>query len=132
MGFILRAAFAAMGLWLATYMFDGLQFDEPGTLIAAALLLGVVNAVIRPLVLLLTLPLTIFTLGFFLLVVNAAMLGLVALVLDGFHVQGFWTAAGTSLVVSIVSGLGAALAGDKSRVRIYTSRGGDPFDRPDE
>src|SRR5262245_27050300 len=69
-GFLLRGALAALGLWLATYVFSGLSFDEPATLIAAALLLGIVNAVIRPLVLLLTLPLTVVTLGLFLLVIN--------------------------------------------------------------
>ena len=122
MGFLFRAALTALGLWIATEMFSGLRFDQPGTLIAAALLLGIVNAVIRPLVLLLTLPLTILTLGFFLLVINAAMIGLVALLLNGFHVAGFWTAVGTSLVVSLTSWLGSSAFGDSGRIEIYTSR----------
>jgi len=121
-GFLIRGALVALGLWLATQLFSGLTFDQPGTLIAAALLLGVVNAVIRPLVLLLTLPLTVLTLGFFLLVINAAMVGLVALMLDGFHVASFWTAVGTSLVVSFVSWIGSSAVGNTGRIEVYHSR----------
>jgi putative membrane protein len=124
MGFLLRAGFAALGLWLASHLFSGLSFDDTGTVIAAGLLLGIVNAVVRPLLLLLTLPLTIMTLGFFLLVVNAAMVGLVAWVLDGLHIDGFWTAVGTSLVVSFTSWIGSSAIGDSGRVEIYTSRRG--------
>lgn len=109
--FCLRAAFAAMGLWLASGVLDGLHFDNPQTLIMAALLLGIINAVVRPLVLILTLPITIVTLGFFLLVINAGMLGLVAWLLDGFIIDGFWTAVAASLIVSICSAIAAALAG---------------------
>ena len=122
MGFLIRAALVALGLWLATQLFSGLTFSDPGTLIAAALLLGIVNAVIRPLVLLLTLPITVLTLGFFLLVVNAAMVGLVAWVLDGFHLLGFWTAVGTSLVVSFTSWIGSSAIGDSGRIEVYHSR----------
>ena len=64
-GFFLRCAIVALGLWLATKMLPGLQFDTAGTLLAAALLLGIVNAVIRPIAIVLTLPLTLVTLGLF-------------------------------------------------------------------
>ena len=88
-GFILRGLVAALGLWAATEIFKGdIVIDSPGTLIIAGLLLGVVNAIVRPFVLLLSLPALIFTLGLFLLVVNAAMLGLVALLLPGFRIEG--------------------------------------------
>ncbi len=109
--FCLRAAFAAVGLWLASGILAGLHFSNAQTLIMAALLLGVINAVVRPLVLILTLPITIVTLGFFLLVINAGMLGLVAYLLDGFTIDSFWTAVGASLIVSISSAIAAALAG---------------------
>jgi putative membrane protein len=109
--FCLRAAFAALGLWLASGLLDGLHFDRPQTLIMAALLLGVINAVIKPLVLILTLPITIVTLGFFLLVINAGMLGLVASLLAGFKIDSFWTAVGASLIVSFCSAIAAALMG---------------------
>jgi len=109
--FILRAAIAALGLWLATEWLDGIYIDQPMTLVIAALLLGVVNALIRPLVILLTLPFTLVTLGLFLLVVNAAMLGLVALLLPGMHVVGFWDALWGALIVSVVSWIGSMIFG---------------------
>lgn len=121
-GFLLRAAIVALGLWLATRIFSGLSFDQPSTLIAAALLLGIVNAVIRPVAILLTLPLTLITLGLFLLVVNAAMVGLVALILQGFHISGFWTAVGTSIVISITSWIGSGLIGNSGKVEVIRRR----------
>ena len=117
-GFILRALIASLGLWLATEMLDGLSIDNATTLILAGLLLGVVNAIVRPFALLLALPALLFTLGLFLLVVNAAMLGLVALMLNGFHIDGFWTAVGGALIVSVVSWIGSWFIGPKGRVEI--------------
>jgi putative membrane protein len=122
MGFLMRAAIVAVGLWLATKIFSGLHFASPGVLIAAALLLGLVNAVIRPIAIILTFPLTLVTLGFFLLVVNAAMLGLVALILDGFSIAGFWTAVGGSVVVSITSWLASGLIGNNGRFEVMVIR----------
>lgn len=121
-GFLIRAAVVALGLWLATQIFSGLSFDGPTTLIAAALLLGIVNAVVRPLLLIVTLPITVLTLGLFLLVINAAMLGLVALILDGFHIADFWTAVGTSLIVSVTSWAASSAIGNTGRIEVYTSR----------
>ena len=115
-GFFLRIALVALGLWLATQIFAGLVFDGPGTLIAAALLLGVINAVVRPIAVILTLPITLLTLGFFLLVINAAMLGLVAALLSGFSISGFWTAVGASLVVSLTSWVASGLIGNDGRI----------------
>jgi putative membrane protein len=117
-GFILRALIASLGLWAATEMLDGLAIDDATTLVLAGLLLGAVNAVVRPFALLLSLPALLFTLGLFLLVVNAAMLGLVALMLRGFHIDGFWTAIGGSLIVSVVSWIGSWFIGPKGRVEV--------------
>ena len=122
-GFILRALIASLGLWAATEMLDGLTIDNATTLILAGLLLGIVNAIVRPFALLLSLPALLFTLGLFLLVVNAAMLGLVALMLRGFHIAGFWTAIAGSLIVSIVSWIGSWFIGPKGRVEIIRHRG---------
>jgi putative membrane protein len=107
--FILRVLIAALGLWLATEWVSGITVTTPTTLIFAALLLGVVNAIVRPIVVLLTLPVTLVTLGLFLLVVNAAMLGLVAAFLPGFSIAGFWPAFWAALLISLVSWLGSAL-----------------------
>ena len=77
-----------------------------------------VNAIVRPFALLLSLPALIFTLGLFLLVVNAAMLGLVALLLPGFKIDTFWTAVGGAIIVSIVSWIGSWFIGSRGRVEV--------------
>ncbi|HEU4592669.1 MAG TPA: phage holin family protein [Steroidobacteraceae bacterium] len=117
-GFILRGLIAALGLWAATAMLSGFTIDSATTLILAGLLLGVVNAIVRPFALLLSLPALLFTLGLFLLVINAAMLGLVALMLPGFRIAGFWTAVGGALIVSIVSWIGSWFIGSRGRVEV--------------
>ena len=120
--FILRVLIAALGLWLATEWVSGISVSTATTLIIAALLLGVVNAIVRPIVVILTLPFTLVTLGLFLLVVNAAMLGLVALMLPGFKIAGFWTAIGAALIVSIVSWIGSWFIGSRGRVEVIRPR----------
>jgi putative membrane protein len=117
-GFLLRGLVAALGLWAATSLIDGITIDSGLTLILAGLSLGVVNAVVRPFALLLSLPALVFTLGLFLLVINAAMLGLVALLLPGFKIAGFWSAVGAALIVSIVSWIGSWFIGSRGKVEI--------------
>jgi putative membrane protein len=117
-GFLLRGLVAALGLWAATAMLDGISIDTPMTLILAGLLLGIVNAIVRPFALLLSLPALLVTLGLFLLVINAAMLGLVALFLPGFRIDGFWSAVGGSLIVSVISWIGSWFIGSRGRVEI--------------
>jgi putative membrane protein len=121
-GFILRGLIAALGLWAASEMFDGIEINSPTTLIFAGLLLGVVNAIVRPIAVVLSLPALLFSLGLFLLVINAAMLGLVALLLPGFHIVGFWTAVGGSIVVSVVSWIASWFIGSRGRVEIIRTR----------
>jgi putative membrane protein len=120
--FVLRVAIVALGLWIATKIFAGLQFNSGASLLGAALLLGIVNAIVRPIAVILTLPLTLLTLGLFLLVINAAMLGLVALMLGGFQISGFWTALGASLVVSVTSWLASGLIGNNGKFEVLTSK----------
>jgi putative membrane protein len=121
-GFILRGLVAALGLWAASELFDGIAIDSPLTLIFAGLLLGVVNAIVRPIAVVLSLPALLVTVGLFLLVINAAMLGLVALVLPGFHIAGFWTAVGGSIVVSLVSWIASWFIGSRGRVEVIRPR----------
>jgi putative membrane protein len=109
--FILRVLIAALGLWLATEWVDGIFVRSPVTLILAALLLGIVNAIVKPIAVLLTLPFTLLTLGLFLLVINAAMLGLVAAFLPGMGISGFWAAFWAAIIVSVVSWIGNAMFG---------------------
>lgn len=92
-------------LWITSYLFSGITFKETGALVVAGLLLGLANVGLRPLLIILTLPLSILTLGFFLLVINALMFLLVAWLVNGFEVTGFWTGFFAAIIVSIVNGL---------------------------
>ncbi|HSG22995.1 MAG TPA: phage holin family protein [Azonexus sp.] len=102
-GFFIQWGITSFSLWVATLLFNGIRFSSTGALIISALLLGFANAVLRPLLVILTLPLTLLTLGFFLLVINALMLLLVAKLVSGFRISGFWTAFFASLFISILS-----------------------------
>ena len=108
---ILRALIGALGLYLAAQLVAGIHYDNLTTLLIAAVGLGIVNAILRPVVLLLTLPLTILTLGLWLLVVNAAMLGLIAYLLPGLTVSGLIPAVLGSIVISVVSWIGHIVLG---------------------
>ena len=101
--FILQAVVTALGLWLSAYLVPGVEFLATGSLIAAAVLLGLVNAVVRPILVFVTFPLTVITFGLFLLVVNAATIGLTAMFLGGFVVDGLWAGIGAVIVTGVVS-----------------------------
>ena len=118
LGIILRTLITAAGLWLADQLIAGIYFTGWPTLLLAAFLLGIVNAIVRPLVILLTLPATLLTFGLFLLVINAGMLGLTAWFLDGFAINGFWPALGGWLIVSFVAMLASCFIGAKGRYEI--------------
>ena len=109
LGFVVRLVFAAIGLWIASRIVPGVSVDTTGTLVIAALLLGLVNAFVRPIVFVLTLPVTILTLGLFLLVVNAAMIGLVAMLLGGFRVDGLVAGILAAIVTGLVGWIGDAI-----------------------
>jgi putative membrane protein len=117
-GFLIRLAISALGLWLASVIVPGVRLEGAGSLALAAVLLGIVNAFVRPLVVLLTLPATIVTLGLFLLVVNAAMLGLVAWLLEDFHIAGFGSALLAAIVVSVTSWFASGWIGPSGRVEV--------------
>jgi putative membrane protein len=112
-GFILRALIAALGLWIATKIVPGMAVDSWPTLLEAGLLLGLANAIVRPILILLTLPFTIITLGLFLLVINGLMLELVAFFLHGFHVHGFVAAILGSIVVGLTGWVGSWFIGPR-------------------
>ena len=122
LGFFIRAAIVALGLWLATAWVPGVSIDSPATLILAGLLLGIANSIVRPIAIVLTLPMTIVTLGLFLLVINAGMVGLVAWILPGMRVSGFWAAFWAALIVSLVSTVGSWFVGSKGRVEVIVKR----------
>lgn len=101
--FLLHWAITALCLWAAAKVFRGLKFDSGRSLLIAALLLGLANAVVKPILVVLTLPLTLLTFGLFLLVINALVLLLVAALVRGFRISGFWTALGASVFISLLS-----------------------------
>jgi putative membrane protein len=119
-GFLIRAVVVAIGLWLASEILPGVEIRSPGSLIAAALLLGVVNAVIRPILVILTFPITLLTLGLFLLVINGLMVELVAHLLKGFVVTGLGSAILCALIVSITSWAMSSFVGPEGRIEVVT------------
>lgn len=115
--FALRAAIAALGLWLATLLVGGLHITDALTLLLAAVLLGVCNAVVKPVLILLTLPATVLSLGLFLIVINGAVLALVAWMLPGFTIAGFGAAVLGALIVSVTGIIGSLLFSQRVVVR---------------
>ncbi|MFA5882177.1 MAG: phage holin family protein [Eubacteriales bacterium] len=113
-GLALRWLLNSLALLFTAWLMPGIQIRSFGAALIAALVLGVINAIIRPIVLFFTLPLNILTLGFFTLVVNALMLLMVRSVVNGFTVSGFWAAFFGSIVLTIVSGLLSAVILDHS------------------
>ena len=113
--FLLRACFAALGLWIASRIVPGIHISSWQSLALCALLLGVINAIVRPIVVFFTLPFTIITLGLFLLVVNGLMLGLAAMFFRGVGVHGLWAAILGALVISITSWIGSVVLGGDDR-----------------
>ena len=119
--FLVHWAITALSLWVASYVFKGLKFDKASSLVVAALLLGLANAVVKPLLILLTLPLTVLTLGLFLFVVNGLVLMLVAWLLPGFELQGLFAAILGAIVSGLVSGFASGMIGSSGRVEILTA-----------
>ena len=118
MGFIAHILVTAVLLYILGQMVDGIEVKSGKAAVIGALVLGLANAFVRPVLILLTLPVTILTLGLFILVVNAGMFGLVAAMLDGFHLSGFFAALFGALLVSITSWLGAAFIGPRGRYEV--------------
>ena len=117
-GIIVRTLIIAAGIAVAAWLIPGVEIAGFGSLILAAFLLGLVNAFVRPLIVLLTLPLTVLTLGLFLIVINALMILLVASFLDGFEVVNARAAVLCWLVLVVVSWLAGSLIGPKGRYEI--------------
>jgi len=117
---ITKLAINALALLVVTSIFQGIRFDNNRAMIAAAVVLALVNTYLRPLVVILTLPINILTLGLFTLVINAGMLELVSWMVHAFHVDTFWTAMGGAPVISIISFLLSwFLQPDNVHVRVF-------------
>ena len=101
--FLIHWAIMSLSLWVASYIFDGIKFTDKSSLLISALMLGFVNAELRPILLILTFPLTLLTLGLFALVLNAFMIMLVANLVKGFKLSGFWTAFFVGIFIALFS-----------------------------
>lgn len=122
MGFFFRLLITALGLWAASKIVPGVQISGGGNLLVAALLLGIVNAVIRPVILILTLPLTVLTLGLFILVVNGISLVVVAWLMPGFSLSGLGSAILGSVIVGLTSWFASTFVGGSGRIERYRRR----------
>lgn len=119
MRFLARLLLNAIAILVAVWFLPGLMLDAPEAALIAGAILGLVNALVRPVLFILTLPLTLLTLGLFLFVLNAICLALTAWVVPGFHVAGFWSALFGALIVSVVSWmLSGVFIGTSERRRV--------------
>jgi putative membrane protein len=121
-GLVIRWLVSAVALYLTSLIVDGVEIDGVIPLLFAAVTIGILNAVVRPIILLLTLPLNIVTLGLFTLVVNAFMLWMASKVVIGFVVTGFWAALGGWLLMSFFTFLINLLIGETGRIEVVTMR----------
>jgi len=134
--FVRRLVVTTLAVLVATHLIKGIDYDNLVSLFAAALVLGILNALVRPVMLLLSLPLLVVTLGLFILVINAALLYLVGQLVKGFHVASFGAAFWGALVISLVSLVVNSLTGTgESRVEFHRRnrehpRKRDPGDGP--
>jgi putative membrane protein len=99
--FLIHWVIMSLSLWLASALFSGIKFSNNLSLMISALVLGFINAVVRPILFFLTLPFTIVTLGLFVFVLNALMIMLVAKLVNGFKLSGFWTAFFASIFIAL-------------------------------
>ena len=120
MGFLIRVLVNALAIWLATVIVPGIEARGATRVVVAALVLGVINAIVRPVLLVLTLPLTLVTLGLFLFVLNALCLWLTSAIVPGFDVRGFWPAFLAALLVSALSWAVNGFVSDRGRVVVIT------------
>jgi len=119
--FVFRWAVTTIAVMVASAVIHGIRYDTVAALIGASLLLGILNAFVRPFLLILSAPLILITLGFFILILNGLLLLVVPIIVVGFHVYHFWSAFWGAIVISIVSWiLSAFFRGSDGRVHVLT------------
>lgn len=116
-GILIRWLMNGLSLLLVGYLVPGIEVASLFNALVAVAILGVLNAVVRPILILLTLPLSILTLGLFIFVINGFMLWLLASMIKGIHIQGFWSAVGGALLMSLISWLTNSLVNDRGRIQ---------------
>jgi len=121
-GLVVRWLVCAVALYLTDLILPGMEIQSVGALLFAAAAIGILNAIVRPVILLVTLPLNILTLGLFTLIINAAMLKLASDVVRGFEVHGFWAAFAGWLLLSFFTFVINFLIGERGTIEIVTVR----------
>ena len=119
-GLVIRFVITGVAVFLASHIIPGIRVDTVGAGIAAALLLALLNAIVRPVLYLLSLPFIILTLGLFIVIINAFLLQLVDWLVDGFEVLGFWAGFWGALVISIVSGILNLMVSEQGRWEVVS------------
>jgi putative membrane protein len=122
MGFVARVVVNALAIYLAAAVVPGIEIGGVLAALGAGLVFGLINAIVRPVLLILTLPLTLLTLGLFVFVLNALCLWLTAALVPGFTVLGFWPAFWGALLVSLVSWFLTSFLSDRGQVVVITRR----------
>ena len=122
MGFLLRVLINAAAIYLVAHIVPGIEVSGVVAALGAGLVLGIINAIVRPVLVILTLPVTLITLGLFLFVLNGLCLWLTSLIVKGFVVGSFWSAVLGSLLISVVSWVLTAVVSDSGRVVVITRR----------
>ncbi|HET7178178.1 MAG TPA: phage holin family protein [Chryseosolibacter sp.] len=117
MNWLIRLLLNGLAVVLAAYLLPGVSVDGYGTALIVALVLAIVNLLVKPILILLTIPITILTLGLFLLVINAAIILFVDNLVTGFVVDGFWWALIFSLILSVFNSVFSDLAGRRREDR---------------
>jgi putative membrane protein len=115
MGTIIRFLLNGVGILLTAYLLPGVSITGYGTALIVALVLSIVNIIIKPILIVFTIPITVITLGLFLLVINALMILLVDYFVDGFYVEGFWWALAFSLILAVFNSLFSDLTESKDK-----------------
>ena len=123
MGFLIRVLVNAFAIYLIAQIVPGIEVSSFLTALGAGLVLGLINAIVRPILVVLTLPVTLVTLGLFLFVLNGLCLWLTSQVVRGFEVHGFWAAVFGALIVGVVSWILNAFVSDRGRIVVITGRG---------
>ena len=114
MGFLIKVLFTAVAVYLAAYLLPGVTITDIRTTIIVALVLALLNTFIKPILIILTIPITLITLGLFLLIINALMVKWAASLVSGFTVDGWWSALLVSLIVTVVSYILSAITGERN------------------
>lgn len=126
MGFLIRVLVNAFAIYLIAQVVPGIEVSSVLTAVGAGLVLGLINAIVRPILVVLTLPVTLVTLGLFLVVLNGLCLWLTSQLVKGFEVHGFWAAVWGALLVSVVSWILNAFVSDRGGIVVLTGRGRAP------